>query len=401
MRGGMSREFEVIVFGATGFTGRLVAAYLATAAPDLRWAIAGRRADELARIAAALPDGARPACVTADARDGASLAAMAARTKVIVSTAGPFAELGPGVVAACVAAGTHYADLTGEVTFVRAMIDAHHEAARAAGARIVPCSGFDSIPSDLGTQLVLETARARGVTLTGVTALYGAMRGGVSGGTVASMLGLVETATHDRAARRVLGDPYALTGGRRGTDRDRLAPGYYAPAGLPTAPFVMAAINSRVVRRSRLLLDDAPVETFRYDERMSVPASPGGAVAALAVSAGLAALPLLAAWPTARALLRKRVPAGTGPSPEAQARGKFALRLFGETSTGVAVRAEVRCDDADPGYLGTARMLGETARCLARDQLTSPGGVTTPAAAMGAILRARLDAVGIRFTVEP
>ncbi|MEZ4365196.1 MAG: saccharopine dehydrogenase NADP-binding domain-containing protein [Kofleriaceae bacterium] len=396
-----TREFDVVLFGATGFTGRLVAAYLAGARADLRWAVAGRRADALAELAAGLT-GATPQVITADANDADALAALARRTRVVASTAGPFARLGGPLVAACVGAGTHYADLTGEVTWVAQMIEAHHAAALASGARIVHCCGFDSIPSDLGAQLVIDAAHARhGAPPRRVVARFGKMRGGVSGGTVASALAMVEAAVADRSVRRVMADPYALTPGWRGDDRDVHRPGWDAVAGTFTAPFVMAGINSRVVRRSRLLLDDVDRARFAYDEQLQLPRSVGGAVAAVAVAAGLAALPVIAATSIGRRALAARAPApGTGPSPEAQARGRFVVDLRAELDDADPVTATVRCDDADPGYAATARMLGESALCLAFDELASPGGVTTPAAAMGPALRARLDRAGVRFELR-
>jgi short subunit dehydrogenase-like uncharacterized protein len=284
---------------------------------------------------------------------------------------------------------------------VRAMIDAHHEQARASGARIVHCCGFDSIPADLGTLLLQTELRARtGAPAPRVVARYGAMRGGTSGGTLASGLGMLEAAATDPAVRALLADPYALVPGGSGPDRgETRTPGYDRERGQLTAPFVMAAINARIVRRSNALSGHAYGHDFSYDEVMTLPLSAKGAAIAAGTALGLAVLPWLTRSAWVRDRLARRVPApGTGPSTEQRARGHWELTL---TAAAAPIAVVVADDHGDPGYASTSRMLGESALCLAQDDLGSSGGVLTPAVAMGAPLINRLRRVGLRFDVLP
>ncbi|MBP6630505.1 MAG: saccharopine dehydrogenase NADP-binding domain-containing protein [Kofleriaceae bacterium] len=401
-----SREFEIVLLGATGFTGRLVAEQLARPDPSdprpLRWAIAGRSAGKLAEVAAALatisPGAPAPAQLVVDVTDGAALAALAARTSVVCSTVGPYAQHGSGVVAACVAAGTHYCDLTGEAHWVRQMIDRHHAEAQASGARIVHCCGFDSIPSDLGVWYLQRGLIDDGGPAASVLGLVASLRGGASGGTLASMIGVAEAARRDPAARRIMANPHGLDPEprrHRGEVPDQLGVRWDRALGVVTGPWLMASINRRVVHRSNALLGHTYGADFRYQEVMSRPASPRGAVRALTMAGATLGLLAAAGVPPVAAALARRLPAGAGPDAEARARGRFRLHL-------VAVDAPGRpmvtvSDDADPGYGSTCKMLAQSATCLARDPLTSPGGITTPAAAMGQHLLARLQAIGPRF----
>jgi short subunit dehydrogenase-like uncharacterized protein len=412
-----SRPYDIVLFGATGFTGKLVAEYLAPrlADSDLRLALAGRDVAKLeavrASLAAKTPRAAELPLLRADSADRASLDALAAQASVVCTTVGPYARYGAELVAACVAHGTDYCDLTGEVQFIRRMIDAHHAEAERTGARIVHCCGFDSIPSDLGTFMLQEAMRAKhGVPLDAVHFFAGESRGGVSGGTIASMLTLLEEAKRDRAVRRIVGDPYALvpdapTRGPDGSDQRGVR--HDAQLGMWTGPFVMAAINTRIVRRSNALLDYAYGEGFRYAEAMSTGKGAAGLFRATAMTAGLgAALGALQIAPL-RSLLAKHVlPApGEGPSAEAREKGFFVVRLVGEGRAGdgakVLLRGRVE-GKGDPGYAATARMLGESALCLALDgaKLDAPGGIRTPASTMGTALLARLRDAGMVFRVE-
>jgi short subunit dehydrogenase-like uncharacterized protein len=395
------RAHEVVLFGATGFTGRLCAEYLAGLADPPRWAIAGRDRGKLAALQGTLrprtPAGA-PELIVADTGDPASLAAMAASAKVVISAVGPYAKRGAPVVAACLAAGTHYCDLAGEVPWIRAMIDAHHEEARARGVRLVTCCGFDSVPSDLGVLALQSHARAQlGRACDRVTA-YFQLSGGMSGGTIASMLAIAEAVADDGSIRRLLVDPYALVPepGLRGPDRgEQHGPGYAAILDRPTAPFVMAAINARIVRRSHALLEQPWGAGFRYDECMTLGRGAKSRVLGAAISAGVPLFFGAMMVPTLRKLVAPRLPQpGEGPSDEARARGRFVVRLVGELDGAPAVFARV-ADDRDPGYGSTAVMLCEAALCLSDDPLLSPGGVTTPAAAMGHHLIGRLRAAGL------
>jgi len=400
----MARDLDVVLWGATGYTGQLVAEYLSASpsAAGLRWAIAGRDAGKLdaLRRTLAVP----PEVLVGDADDPASLDAIAARAKVVCSTVGPYAKYGSFLVAACVRAGTHYCDLTGEVPWIRRMIDEHHDAARESGARIVHCCGFDSIPSDLGVWMLHRAMQGRGARLAKVDAFFGEMSGLPSGGTIATMLGVVDEARRDRAVLKVVGDPYSLdprprVGGPDGSDPRSV--GYEPRLKRWTAPFMMSAINTRIVRRSNAVLDYPYGREFRYTEQLSLPGGVKGMIAATGVTVGLAGFVAASQVPPLRKQLEKRLPKpGEGPTPEQRARGYFVLRLFAEGEGGTPVlRGRVE-DRRDPGYGSTSVMLSEAALCLARDPLTAPGGVLTPASAMGDALLARLRAAGLTFAVE-
>jgi short subunit dehydrogenase-like uncharacterized protein len=402
-----ARRFDLVLFGATGFTGRLVAEYLArqTAGTSLVWALGGRNVGKLEKVRAALAEidaaCADLAIVEADALDAAAMARVANETRVVCTTVGPYAQYGAPLVAACVKAGTHYCDLTGEVPFIRASIDMNHEDAQRTGARIVHCCGFDSVPSDLGTLFLQRELTERcGAPARQVTALFGETSGAFSGGTVASLLGIIDAAAQDRETRRLLGDPHGLdpAGGPRSAAKDVRGPGWDRVLKRPTAPFIMAAINTRIVRRSHALMGYPWGEDFVYDERMSLPRSAGGVAAALGITGAVVGFVAATQVPALRKQIEKRLPQpGEGPDADARARGHWTVRLHGE-SAGTTLIATVG-DRLDPGYAGTAKILGEAARCLADDELASGGGVLTPASAMGEALIERLIGAGVRFDV--
>lgn len=406
------RAHDIVLFGATGFTGALVAEYLVRHhLGAARLALAGRDRsklervrDELARIderARALP------IVIADAHDRRALDEVAASTAVVCTTVGPYAKYGSELVAACVRHGTDYCDLTGEVQFMRRTIDAHHEEARKSGARIVHCCGFDSIPSDLGTWMMQEAMREQhGGRLDEVRFFAGETRGGFSGGTIASLLTALDEVAQDRSVARVLADPYALTPGFRGPDRrDATGVGFDRDLGMWTAPFVMASVNTRVVRRTNQLLDFEYGREFRYSEVSSTGKGPAGLARATAMTAGLGGLMAALAVRPTRKLLEKRVlpKPGEGPSKEQRERGFFVIRLIGKgrSKDGAEITLRGRIEGkADPGYGETAKMLGESALCLALDGIDAPGGVRTPASTMPAPLLTRLRNAGMVFRVE-
>lgn len=403
---GRDKDFDLVLFGATGFTGRLVAEYLVKKRPTLRWALAGRSRDKLERVrgelgaidaaAASLP------LVIGDSLDAASVDAMVRRTRVVCTTVGPYARYGLPLVAACAERGVHYCDLTGETPFIRAAIDAHHERAVATGARIVPCCGFDSIPSDLGVFLLHQHLEGKSQHLKEARYRVIKMRGGASGGTVASMLGILENAGDPRV-RRSLGDPYGLNpaGAPRGKDRgDQAGPRRDADTGHWTGPFVMAAINTRVVRRSNALLDFAYGKDFRYDEATDVGPGLAGLARAAGLSAGVALFVAAAVTPPGRALLSRFLPApGEGPTLEQRENGCFRVELRGVSTGGDALQAVVAAD-RDPGYGATSIMLSESALCLAEDKLPARGGVLTTASCMGMALVERLRAAGMTLRVS-
>lgn len=411
-----STEYDVVLWGATGFTGRLVAEHLARTQREhgARWAIAGRDRGKLERVrgeiarehaaAADLP------ILVGDARDAASLDAIVGKTRVVCTTVGPFARYGSELVAACARGGTDYCDITGEVHWMRRMIDAHHARARETGARIVHTCGFDSIPSDLGVLVLQEHMREQhDGRCHSVHAYAGESRGGPSGGTIASMLETLDEAAKDRSLRRLLADPYALdpeprVGGPDGPDQRAIQ--YSEELGRWTGPFVMAVVNTRVVRRSNALLGYPYGRDFHYSEAMSFPPGPKGLAMATGMVAGLGAFVAATRVPPLRRLLEERVlpKPGEGPSAEQREHGYFVMRMLGEGTSGKTGRT-VRllgkiAGEGDPGYAATSRMLGESALCLAQDDVAADGGVLTPASSMGMKLVTRLRNARIRFDVE-
>ncbi len=411
-----SRRFDVVLWGATGFTGQLTAEYLLRrhAGEGLRIALAGRNIGKLERVrdelSAVDKEAASFELLRGDSHDRASLDAIAKEAEVVCSTVGPYSKYGAALVEAVAAAGTDYCDLTGEPQFVRAMIDAHHARAEQTGARIVHCCGFDSIPSDLGTWNVVHQAKERfDITLDEVKLITGRMKGGVSGGTIASMMQVLEDVKKDRSILRKIGNPYGLNpeGERRGPDQSDQK-GVRYDDDLPgwTGPFVMAAINTRVVRRSNALLDYSYGREFRYSECSGTGRGAKGLMRATALAAGVTAMMAGSAFGPTRDLIVGRLPApGEGPSRDAREAGSFVLHLIGKgrTSSGqaVTVRSKV-VGKADPGYGETAKMLGESALCLALDgdELDAPGGIRTPASTMGRHLLARLRRQGMEFPVD-
>jgi short subunit dehydrogenase-like uncharacterized protein len=400
------RAHDLVLFGATGYTGRLVAERIAHSGEKLRWALAGRDRTKLEHVRAALaaqvPECADLPLLVGDAMDAKAMDAIAGATKVVCTTVGPYARYGGELVAACARNGTDYCDLTGEVPWIRAMIDAHHATAQASGARIVHCCGFDSIPSDLGVLLLQEEMKRRhGRPAEKVTAFFGAMKGRFSGGTFASLLGVVDEAARDPQVRRVLLNPYGLDPdpSHGGPDKgDAMGVGYDRTMHAFTAPFVMSGINTRVVRRSHALLG-YPWNGFSYQERMSFPRSPRGLALATGITAALGGFLFATRVPAIRARIERKLPGpGEGPTAEERARGYFVVRVLGEVD-GDHLVVKVS-DRADPGYGSTSKMLSQSALCLALDDLPTGGGVLTPATAMGYRLIERLRDAGLTLEVE-
>lgn len=401
------RRLDLVVYGATSFVGQILCRRMVErhgVDGPLRWAIAGRNPAKLDRVAA--DTGAEVERIVADAADTDALAALASATKVVASTVGPYALYGSPLVAAVTEAGTDYCDLTGEPQWMRRMIDAHTATAEASGARIVHTCGFDSIPSDLGVWHLQQQATERfGEPCEHVAMRVAGMRGGASGGTIASMMNLMEEASADPDLKRLLADPYALAPADLRTgppQRDIARPMHDDASGEWVAPFVMAAVNTRVVHRTHALLGRPWGPGFSYDEAMLAGSGPIGAAKAGGISGAMAAGMGLAAFgPTRRALSRWVLPEpGEGPSPEAQEKGSFDLRFFGSTADGRTLRTRVT-GDRDPGYGGTARMLAEAAGALVElDPKDVGGGFWTPATAFGDRLVERLEAhAGLRFDV--
>ncbi len=403
------REFDVVVWGATGFTGALVAEYLLAqygVGDSLRWALAGRSEDKLAGLKETL--GAKAASVptiVADSFDEQSLAAMVANTRVVISTVGPYAKYGSPLVAACVEHATHYCDLAGETQWIRRMIDQHHDAAAGNGTRIVHCCGFDSVPMDIGVWFLQQEAmRRHGSYCTSIAMLVKAMRGGASGGTIASLLNVVKEARADRDVARVVADPYGLNPAdeRQGPDGpDQRNVSFDDRVRAWTAPFVMAAINTKVVRRSHALLDYPYGRDFRYREATLMGKGASGWLKAGALTVGLGGFVTAAGFDFSRGLLERFVlpEPGEGPDREQREKGFFDLRQFGEFANGTVIKSRIT-GDRDPGYGSTSKMLAESGVCLALDELSSDGGVLTPAVAMGDALLGRLqENAGLSFEI--
>jgi len=395
-----NREFDIIVQGATGFTGNLVAGYLLRqygASGDVRWALAGRSLDKLKKVRAELGDDAgNIELIVADSHDNDALNALAARTKVVITTVGPYALYGSELVAACVANGTHYCDLAGEVQWIRKMIDLHHEEAQRTGARIVNCCGFDSVPMDLGVYFFQQAAKERhGQYCESISLFVKATKGTASGGTLASMINIIKESREDRDVARILIHPYSLNpeGEREGPDgRDQQSVIYRDEVKSWTAPFVMAGVNTKVVRRSHALAGYPYGKNFRYEEAVLTGDGPVGWIKGTTMIAALGSVVVGASMAPTRSLLQKFVLAkpGEGPDEELQKSGFFNLMQVGKLSDGTILRTRIT-GDQDPGYGSTSKMLSECAVCLAKDDLPTGGGVWTPAAAMGEPLLQRLQ----------
>jgi len=394
----VKKDLDVVVFGATGFVGKLVAEHYARTQPQARIGLAGRSKEKLELVRDGL-DVDWP-LIVCDATEPQQLVEAA---RVVCTTVGPYAKYGWPLVEACARSGTDYVDLTGETLFVRPLIDRFHDVARETGARVVPSCGFDSIPSDLGVLLLAEQAAADGEGTLRDTTMVVSLRGGVSGGTVDSMRVHLDGVKDDPAARKLVDDPYSLSPDR-GTEPELgpqpdSRPARREPDGRWTAPFLMARYNTRVVRRSNALTGWSYGRELRFEERMALGGGPLAPVVAQvgAVAQGLAEVAMGSG--RIRPLLDRLLPSpGEGPTAKTRERGWFRAEFRATTTTGARYRAVV-AGKGDPGYAATAVMLGESALCLAVDGVDSPGGVLTPATAMGSRLVERLRRAGLELTV--
>ncbi len=409
--GPKTRGLDLVLWGATGFTGRIAARYLASnyAETSLRLAFGGRSAERLEQlkeeVVGDVPEASGIEIVAGDSMDRAFLDAMVSRTKVVCTTVGPYARYGAGLVAACAAAGTDYCDLAAEVPFIRDMIDQHDGRARDTEARIVHACGFDSIPSDLGTLLLQETAIERfGRPCQTVKMYLGDYSGGLSGGTLASALNLAESVGRQPNLRPLMRDPYALNpeGMRSGPD-DLGQTGvlFDRATGQWTAPFVMEQANARIVRRTNALLGWRYGRDFRYSETMATGSGVAGWSKASAIAGMLGVFGATMKSGALREALAKYVlpSPGEGPSEEKRESGYFRMLLAGSTEDGDEIQVRVEAD-GDPGYQETAKMLIESGLCLAANGVDTAGGSHTPATAMGLKLIERLREKGMRFEVE-
>ena len=391
-----SSKFDIIVYGATGFTGQLVAEYLAahyTGKGDPKWAMAGRSLDKLASVRDAIGAPADMPLIVADASDPASLKAMVGQAKLVLTTVGPYQLYGSDLVAACAATGTDYIDLCGEPLWMRQMIEAHEATAKSTGARIVFSCGFDSLPFELGVFFCQETAKkVLGAPVSRVKGRVRDMTATVSGGTAASTKASFVAAARDLSLVALLQNPFVLTPGFEGPKQPRgNKPLLDEDMGLWTAPFVMATINTRNVHRSNMLMNFPYGKDFVYDEMvLTGPGEQGEANAKR----------LVAAVNAERMGAAGALKPGEGPSKEERENGLYDLLFVAIAPDGRQVRAAVR-GDRDPGYGSTSKMISECAICLLRDTPEVPGGIWTPGAAMGDRLIKRLvDHAGLTFEVE-
>jgi short subunit dehydrogenase-like uncharacterized protein len=405
----MARRFDLIVFGATGFTGRLVAEYLNASygvGGALAWAMAGRNLDKLAEVRRAIGAGEALPLVAADASDPGALADLARQSHLIVTTVGPYQRYGEALAHACAQAGTDYCDLCGEPAWMARMIPLLEDPARASGARIVFSCGFDSIPFDLGVVFLQDEAQRRfGSPLARVHALVRKMKGKPSGGTIASLMATMEQIGRDPAAGRTMVDPFALTPGFRGPRQPATGSAAYDElAKAWTAPFIMAPINTKNVHRTNALLGHPWGRDFVYDERMFAGDGADGERRARRMARAIRVQNALLALAPTRALLRRfALPKpGEGPSAREREAGGYDVLFVGRTADGRGLRASV-CGEGDPGYASTSRMISESALCLIEDvdRAQAGGGVWTPGAAMGRKLISRLQArAGVTFAIE-
>lgn len=387
------KTYDVVVYGASGYTGRLVAEYMAQrygAGGDVRWAMAGRSADKLAQVRDEIGAPADTPIVVADANDAESMKAMVASTRVVCTTVGPYQLYGEPLVAACAEHGTDYVDLCGEPAWMRKMIDAYEDKAKASGARIVFSCGFDSIPFDMGVYFLQETAKAKlGAPVPRAKGRVRAMEGKFSGGTAASFGATMAAAAQDPGILELLKNPFALTPGFTGAKQPHgMAPEEDSTIGMWVAPFIMASINTKNIHRSNLLLGHSYGKDFVYDEMVITGPGDAGKQAAEALAS---ANPLGDGDPPKP---------GEGPTKEEREAGFYDVLFVGEAADGSVVKVSVK-GDLDPGYGSTSKMIAESAICLCNEARATPGGIYTPAPAFGMAIIERLRAnAGISFSVE-
>jgi saccharopine dehydrogenase (NAD+, L-glutamate forming) len=407
------RPYAVVLYGATSFVGQITAHYLTEFLSNAKdknganvtWAIAGRDEEKLNELQSKLAS--KVDIIIANSDDAASLDKMAKQTQVIISTVGPYLKYGEPLIKSCAENGTDYVDLTGEAIFIKDMMDKYQDAAKQSGARIVNSCGFDSIPSDLGVYFTQQQAEEKfGSTCDVIHMRVKAAKGGLSGGTIASMATIFEEVGQDKSRRKQVANPYLLNDDK-GAPNVRQAnvskPEYDDEHKRWLAPFVMASINTRIVHRSNQLLGYEYGRDFKYDEAMWMKDGLKGKLSSYAMSAGLLGFATAMMITPSRELLSKHVlpKSGSGPSKEEQENGYFDIRLFGQTADKDSINTKVT-GDKDPGYGSTSRMLAQAALCLAQDISKEEvgGGFWTPASAMGDSLLTRLEAhAGLSFEV--
>ncbi|MFT6277188.1 MAG: short subunit dehydrogenase-like uncharacterized protein [Halioglobus sp.] len=386
------REFGIIVYGATGYTGKLVCEYLHAqygTDSDVKWAMAGRSLEKLEAVRADLGISEAIPLVVADASSLDSIESLVSRTKVVLTTVGPYQLYGSDLVAACAKAGTDYVDLCGEPAWMHEMITAHGDAAKASGARIVFSCGFDSVPFDLGILFLQEAAQTQlGAVATRVKGRVRTMKGAFSGGTLASFKATMAAAGKDRNLIAILMNPFSLTEGFTGPEQPPgTTPQYDETLESWAAPFVMATINTKNIHRSNYLLSHQYGEDFVYDEMMLTGPGEQGEAMANAVAADTS-------------MAEDTTQPGEGPTKEERENGRYDVLFVGTTADGQSIRASVQ-GELDPGYGSTSRMIAESAICLLLNPELASGGIWTPASALGTPLISRLqEYAGLTFKLE-
>ena len=416
------RAYTVVLYGATSFVGQITAHYLAQflteqkpnedASQSITWAIAGRDEDKLKKLQDEIVSkqgnkADKVAIIIANSNDEASLDAMTKQTQVLISTVGPYLKYGEPLIKSCVQNGTDYVDLTGEAIFIKDMLDKYQDTAKQSGARIVNSCGFDSIPSDLGVYFTQQQAQDKfNQACETIHMRVKAAKGGVSGGTIASMGTIFEEVGEDKARRKQVANPYLLnddTDAPTTRQKNISKPEYDDDHKRWLAPFVMAVINTRIVHRTNQLLSYEYGREFKYDEAMWMQDGVKGKLMSYGLSAGLLGFASAMMFKPSRELLSKHVlpKSGSGPSKSEQENGFFDIRFFGTTAKQDTISMKVT-GDRDPGYGSTSRMLAQSALCLAQDvsQDAVAGGFWTPATAMGDKLIQRLEEhAGLSFEI--
>jgi len=399
----MNSHYDVVVFGATSFVGQILVQYLTDnfnkpEKESLNWAIAGRSQTKLNEVKTKIqqPD---LSTIIADAQDEAAIKAMCGQANVIISTVGPYALYGETLVKVCAETGTDYCDLTGEVQWIDRMLKKYETTAKTSGARIVHCSGFDSIPSDMGVYFTQrEAKKSLGEYCNNISMRVKAAKGGASGGTIASILNITEEVMKDPALRKDLINPYLVCPeGHNYKVRqfDTKKPTFDKNFNGWTAPFVMAGINTRIVFRSNALAGSPYGTDFKYDEAMLVGKGFKGRLTATGIVAGLGAFFVGAALKPTRWVLENYVlpKPGEGPTPKEQVEGYYDIRFLGKTPSGKEIRSKV-VGQGDPGYGSTSQMLGQVGACLALDKellADKEGGFWTTSTLLGDRLIERLE----------
>ena len=384
-------KYDIVVFGASGYTGRLVAEYLQEeyANTALKWAMAGRSLDKLASVRTALGIPESVDLVSVDSDDAASVGQMVSDCRVVITTVGPYQLYGEELIKQCAEQGTDYVDLSGEPSWMHETIARHSAAAKASGARIIHSCGFDSIPFDLGVYCLQQHAIAQtGKPITTVKGRVRAMNGTFSGGTIASLRATMASARANPAIIKVLTNPFALTEGFTGPEQPTgAAPQYDEELNSWSAPFVMAAINTKNIHRSNFLMGHRYGEEFRYDEMLLTGDGEQGKAAAEYVAKD-------------DSIGKSDLQPGDGPTQEERENGNYDALFAGQNSEGELMISSVQ-GDRDPGYGSTSKMLAEAAICLLENPALASGGLWTPAAAMGQALIDRLHAhAGLTFQIE-